>query len=139
MPSGTTRSLRTETAISTRAGEQGAKHTPGPWHLSKEDSCVKLPGYVAITGDNWFGLAEVVVEVEGKIDPVGEANASLIAAAPDMLEALQAILPHLEPSHVSLSIARSRADELRDAADRADRRDEAVMKIRLAIRKAINP
>lgn len=57
-----------------------SKHTPAPW-------------YVKIAGKNWF------VESEGRqitcadeIDREDTANANLIAAAPELLEALENII-----------------------------------------------
>jgi len=54
----------------------GAKHTPGPWRVSGKQSirCESGNGYIAKT--NWDN---------------GEANARLIAAAPDLLAALEQI------------------------------------------------
>ena len=54
------------------------KHTPGPW---------------TATADPY---SDVVVDASGReivvvMDPNGEANARLIAAAPDLLEALESV------------------------------------------------
>ena len=60
-----------------------AKHTPGPWQISKKsiDAVVTDAGnYVADCG-----LSIVIPDDEQR------ANARLIAAAPDMLEALEEI------------------------------------------------
>jgi hypothetical protein len=56
-----------------------AQHTPGPW--------VKLPGDLTV-GARGCTVAEVIPQ------NTAEANASLIAAAPDLLAALQALLPY---------------------------------------------
>lgn len=69
-------------------------HTPGPWRVAPDDT--SFGGYVAISGGDHFGLAEVVVELGGKPYPDGEANAKLIAAAPEMLEALRALVDDVE-------------------------------------------
>lgn len=78
------------------------QHTPGPWEVSAERGI--LPGYVAISSfeparngcQSWIGLAHVAIRDEGEaeINPVGEANARLIAAAPQLLEALKELLAH---------------------------------------------
>ena len=59
------------------------KHTPGPWkRLHSEGSMICANG-----------LHVASVPVGGPIDnPAFQANASLIAAAPDLLEALKALL-----------------------------------------------
>lgn len=49
-----------------------AKHTPGPWRVNGQKS-VRGPNLEYIANANWKN---------------GEANARLIAAAPDLLEAL---------------------------------------------------
>ena len=56
------------------------KHTPGPWVIGKQDHDV-------ITVDTTNGTAICDVYVDSDDRP---ANASLIAAAPDLLEALLA-------------------------------------------------
>lgn len=60
-------------------------HTPGPWWLSDHDWYVRA---TCNQGVNWR-VAEVI-EVLPE-DEQAEANAFLIAAAPEMLEALQNI------------------------------------------------
>ena len=59
-------------------------HTPGPWHVI--EAC-----YEAYRGSHSIGSVDVrVAKVarNGVDDVEGEANARLIAAAPDLLEAL---------------------------------------------------
>ena len=65
-------------------------HTPGPWWLSDYDWYVRA---TCNQGVNWR-VAEVM-EVLPE-DEQAEANAYLIAAAPDMLAALEEILPEIE-------------------------------------------
>lgn len=72
------------------------KHTPGPWKADK-----------AAIGEYWqvWGDCRVVAEVYGTsdIDPSWAvrpgANARLIAAAPDLLDALQKISKELRTSN----------------------------------------
>ena len=59
------------------------KHTPGPWR-AKRFSVIKSNGY-KITQNRPAGAAPEAWE---EIDKTYEANARLIAAAPEMLEAL---------------------------------------------------
>jgi len=66
-----------------------SKHTPGPWEIKRHpDSCYKY-----ISAPEHLALAQVVwcVEEEDR-SPACEANAYLIAAAPDLLEALEIAL-----------------------------------------------
>lgn len=83
------------------------KHTPGPWIF---DGAV---------GDDYLVSAQVCPEESASyIAPVGtvdgdwaasEANARLIAAAPELLEALKAALPALEylDDEEALKVARA--------------------------------
>ncbi len=75
-----------------------SKHTPGPWSYRKvprkqewEIDTKRCPN---LGHESWTGMSVVFgcddYPKMGKI--AGEANARLIAAAPDLLEALQAML-----------------------------------------------
>lgn len=63
------------------------KHTPGPWAIIDDvtDAAIGYRAIVAIDGEN-FG------ETICNPSPMGEANARLIAAAPELLAALQGLL-----------------------------------------------
>ena len=67
---------------------QTAKHTPGPWSYEKATKTIraKPSNYWIATMDSWDGAVN------------HEANAQLIAAAPDLLEALRGLLSHFEGS-----------------------------------------
>lgn len=65
------------------------KHTPGPWTtIDAKNLCLGYPGTVEIHAPDWDALAVVYVETCGNPSEEGEANAQLITAAPDLLEAL---------------------------------------------------
>lgn len=65
-----------------------SEYTPGPWGMSGR--CYELgDGLAGINGQGWNELAGVVIKVNGRRSDEGIANARLIAAAPDLLEALQ--------------------------------------------------
>ena len=66
-------------------------HTPGPWKLSREDD-----GYRFINAPNHAQMARVVVAMEGERPRADlEANAALIAAAPELLALVRDMLPEL--------------------------------------------
>lgn len=63
------------------------KHTPGPWEINREWMDGEWRQVVSGWDEKWLRLS-----VAGNI---GEANARLIAAAPELLEALEKALPDL--------------------------------------------
>ena len=66
-----------------------SKHTPGPWEIKPHFD----PAYRHISGPKHKALAQVVWCVdEEERSPDCEANAHLIAAAPELLEALEMML-----------------------------------------------
>lgn len=72
----------TETTIRT-------KHTPGPWHRNIKPA----KKYCTI----FAGRNKHICYLDGQVmsDAEAEANIDLIAAAPELLEALKACLPHI--------------------------------------------
>ena len=73
------------------------KHTPGPWDIRegfRSDTWEVFPTRGAPPDDGfsaWAELATVVADYNDDDMSEGEANARLIAAAPELLAALQAL------------------------------------------------
>jgi hypothetical protein len=66
---------------------QEAKHTPGPWSVVKREEF--HPSYSEIDAREWSGLAKVVTKMDREGDTLeGQANARLIASAPDLKQGL---------------------------------------------------
>jgi hypothetical protein len=69
------------------------KHTPGPWHYRRGDewshSVVTHHGTLPDGSQNCWTVADI----NKMREPEHEANARLIAAAPELLEALKELLP----------------------------------------------
>lgn len=66
----------------------GSKHTNGPWAVNNQMG-------IRIESENEHGWANhgwIIAELKG---PDAEANAHLITAAPELLEALEAVNQHL--------------------------------------------
>lgn len=66
------------------------KHTPGPWTIKA--------GFIVAEASGWKGAfvaKPLHVDIDNKVSdtPRAEANARLIAAAPDMLAALELVAP----------------------------------------------
>lgn len=69
-----------------------AKHTPGPWRIDRAiayDDGDNGMSAVSISGDGWGEFAKCLVKFDDEDPPEGQANARLIAAAPDLLSALE--------------------------------------------------
>jgi len=81
-----------------------SKHTLGPWHLQDNDGA-----YVMVRGNPSPGHnGESIAKVWLKDNDFNEANAQLIAAAPDMFKALERIRKAF-PSCEGLNTAQSMA------------------------------
>jgi hypothetical protein len=67
-----------------------AKHTPGPWLVIGNTICTDRKDEIAeiVRYGAWFGGNTPY----GATNPIGNANAQLIASAPDLLLALEALL-----------------------------------------------
>lgn len=78
------------------------KHTPGPWILSDTTKA----GNRKVSGYGWDYFANVTVRMDGTAANCeeGEANARLIAAAPDLLAALKAIVEFHQGSKVGKAV-----------------------------------
>lgn len=96
------------------------KHTPGPWMLTESD---RFDKEMVITTqhrlDESIGcICEMDVYFTGQIGIEQEANARLIAAAPDLLEAAQRFVEVMDESFDHPDTA-SEIDKLNKVADAA--------------------
>lgn len=75
-----------------RCDSNATKHTPGPWTVEHDGPSLAFVTAKAetITGAKWGIVCSVTSDFEH-----GEANARLIAAAPELLEALEWARDHL--------------------------------------------
>lgn len=75
------------------------KHTPGPWEVSKDDPCRVCVGLgVVVDEDQGDDVCIVQTDTDHYCDQTPgacEANANLIAAAPDLLYVCKWIQKHL--------------------------------------------
>lgn len=75
------------------------KHTPGPWSAQLNAPTAAIPGHLIEAGDVRHPVALLWEGVGTKGKPRQIANAHLIAAAPELLDALRAAVlncPHDE-------------------------------------------
>ena len=84
------------------------KHTPGPWIGAGPSFGDPLPRYTTEIVTEWEdedGEALSICELPfHHHDDENEANARLIAAAPDLLEALKAAEPYLRHANVAYNV-----------------------------------
>lgn len=77
------------------------KHTPGPWYVgSGTYEGRNIYSVASVTDDEGFTYQPIVASAEDDGIKCWDANARLIAAAPDLLEALQRIADGQEMSGV---------------------------------------
>jgi K+/H+ antiporter YhaU regulatory subunit KhtT len=103
------------------------KHTQGEWYLPhnykmEQPSVVKSPD----TGRWWAiicsGYSNMICKVFGDSKEEAEANAKLIAAAPDLLEALENLIDPmtgLVADHVAHYIGSEKAHKIEQAIEKA--------------------
>lgn len=78
------------------------KHTPGPWHYYRAHGCgfvgpsLHVPGSILYSE---MAVCRLLADEREGVNP--EANARLIAAAPEMLEALKGALDLLREAGLS--------------------------------------
>ena len=76
------------------------RHTPGPWHVRAD----------ALSGETYIVAAgQLVARIQSPTN--GKANARLIAAAPELLAAVHALLTMCD-QHIPDAVARSFARQL---------------------------
>jgi len=93
-----------------------AKHTSGPWGITEDGDYIRQ-----VNGGRRLYIAAVLeVPIEGET----QANARLLAAAPELLEALKESLPQLRWANVHGSRCDELIAEVVAAIAKAEGRDE---------------
>lgn len=85
------------------------KYTPAPWHVTQD-----VAGETAVNDHTQFHSTFPIAVIYGRLDQK-EANAQLIAAAPELLEALVELLNHAD----KLKLLHPRYDRARAALRKA--------------------
>lgn len=94
-----------------------SKHTPGPWWLNIRNGRTRI--YSIYGGDD---RGKTVCRIHAYKSSTTEANARLVAAAPELLEALKDMvkefdIAHIESAFASQVVAWKRADALVKATE----------------------
>ncbi len=99
-----------------------AKHTPGPWHFDDRQAGMGDCGSVeALTADRKMVTREVCTVLFDDDDPSEDAaNARLIAAAPDLKQACEAIQAALSKYGAQLSDLFGHDEQFNDAVEAVD-------------------
>ena len=78
------------------------KHTPGPWYVGTGTyEGRNIYSVASVTDDEGFTYQPLVANAEDDGINCWDANARLIAAAPDLLEALQVMVRDYSAAHAS--------------------------------------
>lgn len=81
------------------------KGTPGPWEIERySDGLIQIVGDLKVVSDDEENVTTVVEEISATNE---EANARLIAAAPELLDALQSLKCELILSDVDMGYIES--------------------------------
>ena len=78
-------------------------HTPGPWNVVPV-----FAGY-AINGHHIYAGDEIVARTCAKDEGYDEANAHLISAAPDLLQALKRLVARVDPDYTEAETLEAKA------------------------------
>lgn len=92
-------------------------HTPGPWTVRTYSATKGKVEEVSINSSRWKEMAIVFVQEEGDLLGNGEANARLMAAAPDLLAACLSILRDLD--HGCAEVVGQTVEEIEAAVAKA--------------------
>ena len=85
------------------------KHTPGPWYVgSGTYEGRNIYSVASVTDDDGFTYQPIVASAEDDGIKCWDANARLIAAAPDLLEALQNLSGALDAVAYGAALAQAR-------------------------------
>ncbi|HFT8008594.1 TPA: hypothetical protein ACU9T0_006544 [Burkholderia cenocepacia] len=107
-----------------------ANHTPGPWKFSRWDEFGDIRFYIsqqdgAPYTPDYSDVATVIAETcSGERMRIQEANARVIAAAPELLEAAQKLVDMYDAhfrlnDYSALEVSKHHVDELADAFEAA--------------------
>ena len=87
-----------------------AKHTPGPWRILDPSSPVPHEHVRVVVGKGRTARDTVASAAAYRRAEECEANARLIAAAPDLLEALRVITSHAQETYPHFESERGQRD-----------------------------
>lgn len=85
-------------------------HTPGPWHVEPEQATHGHGLAVCAPSNGWI-VATVTPEDGRELDPIDHANAHLLAAAPELLAALDYLLEQTVDMDLRYGIGLSEGEE----------------------------
>ena len=84
-----------------------AKHTPGPWVIDESRHGKRGPVHTLMVVAEKGGMPGLIVNQGALVEPQDWANARLIAAAPDLLEALKGVVRVADRDTVEFIAARA--------------------------------
>lgn len=90
------------------------KHTPGPWKVAAHSG--QHRSFISSNDESVLPIKNDGIYIAHVLGPDNKANARLIAAAPDLLTALKALLPFTQFAGEMDTTARERAKQDASAA-----------------------
>ena len=87
-----------------------SKHTPGPWYWSNQYKTISREPTWSLIGEGGYGILSCDGEENSPHGINNESNASLIAVAPELLEALERMVALFDSgawSHANVKDARA--------------------------------
>ena len=81
-------------------------HTPGPWAYYESTPLAGMTGLHRVVHGSGIQVASIFPAVTADEEMMVEANANLIAAAPELLAALQDLVPRCMP-HCAMGCSRA--------------------------------
>lgn len=92
--------------------------TPGPWVAKENGGDDPDERRLIICAEDRYGNLSMIARVDGDPDPCDgdpEANARLIAAAPDLMRAVEDLLPILEAVRYTAGLGKSQLARIENA------------------------
>lgn len=86
---------------------QQSKHTPAPWYVSQSHPDIRITG-IENNSSNWNATIHALYCQDEVPIEEHNANASLIAAAPELLEALELADAALSGSNMNMNVVQKK-------------------------------
>lgn len=109
-------------------------YTPGPWETREiAGNGANIPARMEIVAPEGEGAKKLIANIYGFSLPTGRANARLIAAAPELYEALREILDYVRLDYVREVYAQFGGDD--EKRGRVPRIKEDIVRVEALLKR----